>query len=102
VQAHLAGRLVGIYNEDFDMRMMKQTHTRLGMRWPANQGFSTFCIMKLFAEYRGEWDYRRGGYRWHSLENAGRLCNIPLPNSHRASDDSRLARAVLHHMARGA
>jgi DNA polymerase III epsilon subunit-like protein len=94
----LAGHTVGIYNAEFDLRMLQQTHARY--RIPLNSlPFSYFCIMKLYAQYYGEWNRSRGGYRWHSLEDAGRYCQIPLQNTHRAFDDSLLARAVLHYVA---
>ena len=95
----LTGQIVGIYNAEFDLRMIKQTLEKFRMAWTIPENFSSFCIMKLYAQYRGEWNNMRGAYRWHSLENAGRQCRIPLPNSHRARDDSLLARAVLHYMA---
>ena len=95
----LAGRVVGIYNAEFDLRMMQQTHARYRMRWSSVEGFSPFCIMKLYAQYYGEWNNARGSYRWQSLDDAGRQCHIPLPHTHRARDDSLLARAVLRHIA---
>lgn len=92
VESAIRGRVVGIYNSDFDLRIMEQTHGLLGMRWrnPASQ---VFCIMKLYADYYG-------AGKWQSLERAGRQCGIPLPNSHRALGDTRLARQVFLHMAR--
>jgi len=95
----LASRSVGIYNADFDMRMIRQTLEKFRMPWSPPENFSSFCIMKLYAQYKGEWNNMRGSYRWHSLEDAGQQCRIPLQNSHRARDDSLLARAVLHYMA---
>jgi DNA polymerase III epsilon subunit-like protein len=95
----LAGRHVGIYNADFDLQMIKQTLDKYRMRLSTMESFSSFCIMKLYAQYYGEWNSKRGSYRWHSLEDAGRQCRISLPNTHRALDDSLLARAVLHYMA---
>jgi len=97
----LAGRAVGIYNAEFDLRMIQQTHARFRMPF-TSLSFSYFCIMKLYAQYYGEWNRARGGYRWHSLEDAGRQCRIPLQNTHRALDDSLLARAVLHYIAEDA
>jgi DNA polymerase-3 subunit epsilon len=94
----LAGHTVGIYNAEFDLRMLQQTHMRYKM--PSfTPNFTSFCIMKLFAQYVGEWNRATGSYRFHSLENAGRRCRIPLPNTHRAHDDCLLARAVLQYMA---
>jgi DNA polymerase-3 subunit epsilon len=91
LQATLLGRPVGIYNAEFDLRMMAQTHRRHSMGW-VYVDIRAFCIMKLYADYWG-----RGG--WQSLEAAGRQCRINLPNAHRALADTQLARAVLLHMA---
>jgi len=63
----------GIYNAEFDLRMIQQTHARFRMPF-TSLSFSYFCIMKLYAQYYGEWNRARGGYRWHSLEDAGRQC----------------------------
>ena len=91
VENILSGRVVGIYNADFDLRIMKQNHGLLGMRWrkPASQ---VFCIMNLYSDFYGS-------RRWQSLERAGQQCGISLKNSHRALDDTLLARQVLLHMA---
>jgi DNA polymerase III subunit epsilon len=97
VRDALFGRLVAIYNDDFDLRMMRQSHARYQLPW--KETIKTIDIMKLYAEYRGEWDSIRRSYRWFSLENAGKQCRISLPNSHRASDDALLTRALLHFMA---
>jgi len=99
VQEILSGRQVGIYNADFDIRMMRQSHAAYRMRWQTDPSINFFCIMKLYAQFYGEWNRMRGSYRWHSLDAAGKQCKIPLPNSHRARDDSLLARAVLHYRA---
>ncbi|MBN2146349.1 MAG: 3'-5' exonuclease [Anaerolineales bacterium] len=94
----LAGRYIGAYNAEFDLRMLKQSHQRSWLRWDLEDN-KFFCIMKLYARFHGEWDRRRNAYRHISLEMAGQQCNITIPNSHRAADDARLARALLIHMA---
>lgn len=98
VEAALAGRLVGVYNSEFDLRIMQQSHRKSWLNWRIPEEIF-FCIMKLYARYYGEWDSRRRSFRWHSLDQAGRNCRIPLPNSHRAKDDALLARALLMYMA---
>jgi DNA polymerase III epsilon subunit-like protein len=98
VEAVLAGRQVGIYNSEFDLRLIQQTHVRYHIRWELN-ATTPFCIMKLYAQFYGQWNRAYGNYRYFSLETARQQCNIPLPNSHRALDDALLARAVLHHIA---
>ncbi|MEJ2601029.1 MAG: 3'-5' exonuclease [Anaerolineales bacterium] len=91
VESILRERYTGIYNLEFDVRMMKQSHLRHGLAWrPPNIRF--FDIMKLYSDFYG-------AYRWQRLEDAGRQCGIPLMNTHRAKDDALLARAVLEYMA---
>jgi len=95
----LTGRTVGIYNADFDLRMLRQSHQMNWLRWSNPIKTDFFCIMKLYAQYYGEWNPRFGNYRWQSLDKAGVQCGIPLPNSHRAKDDTLLTRALLEFMA---
>jgi len=98
VQAILQDRELAIYNADFDIRMIQQTHSihrQAGEYLPRDY----FCVMRLYAQFKGDWNYSRRSYQWHSLENAGRQCRIPLPNTHRARDDAALARAVLYYIA---
>mgnify|MGYP001767628750 CR=1 FL=1 len=98
IEAVLRGRAIGVYNAEFDLRLMKQSHTRSWLRWQmADSAF--FCIMKLYARFYGEMDPKRGGYRNQSLEKARQQAGIPIPNSHRAQDDARLARALLEYIA---
>ena len=98
VEAVLKGCKIGAYNSDFDLRMLKQSNQRSWIPWTLEDS-DFFCIMKLYARFYGEWDSRRGSYRWQSLEFAGRQAGISLPNSHRAYDDALLARALLEYMA---
>jgi DNA polymerase-3 subunit epsilon len=98
IESVLEDHLVGVYNRDFDLRMMKQSHQRHWIPWRLEEA-NFFCIMRLYAKFRGEWDYRKSDFRWHSLDAAGKQSRISLPNAHRATDDARLARALLHFMA---
>ena len=98
VDEALRGRHVGIYNQDFDLRMMQQSHQRNWMQWKQPQA-TFFCIMKLYAHFFGQWNPKRRSYRWQSLDNARGQCILDLPNSHRAKDDTLLTRQVLLHMA---
>lgn len=87
----ISGRYIGIYNAGFDIRMMKQSHQKYSMTWDFSEK-RVFDVMKLYAEYTG-------ASRWVSLDIAGRQCGIPLPNSHRASADTQLLRAILQYIA---
>ncbi len=97
VRAALFGRLVVIYNEEFDVRMMQQSHARYRLPW--KDKFTTVDLLRLYAEFRGEWDVRRNSYRLVSLADAGQQCHISLPNAHRSTADTLLTRAVLHYVA---
>lgn len=96
MQALLNGRRVGIYNAEYDLRLIQQSHVAHRIAEKA-AGSNAFCIMKLYAEFFGQRG-SYGGYRWQSLDKAARQCRIRLPNSHRAAADAQLARAVLLHM----
>lgn len=97
VREHLINRPVGIYNAEFDLRLMRQSMERYRLPWREN--LSAFDILQLYSEYRGVWDPYRKSFRFFKLEEAGRQLGIALPNAHRAVEDARLARAVLHRLA---
>jgi DNA polymerase-3 subunit epsilon len=97
VRPLLAGRLIVMYNADFDVRMMEQSSTKYGYRFTKN--FETFDLLKVYADFRSEWDVKRQSYRYFSLDAAGKHAGIALPNAHRSSADSLLTRALLHHIA---
>lgn len=93
----LYGRIIAAYNASFDARMMEQTHQRYRLPWRENLEF--LDVMQLFSEFRGEWDTFRSSYRFFKLADAGKYFNISLPNTHRASADALLTRALLHSIA---
>jgi DNA polymerase-3 subunit epsilon len=94
----LLGKMIGVYNVEFDLRLIKQSNNRSWLRSGLLDG-NFFDIMKLYARYFGDWDSYHKSFRYQSLELAGRQCGIQLPNAHRAVDDCLLTRAILHHMA---
>jgi DNA polymerase III epsilon subunit family exonuclease len=98
LQLVLKDRFIGMYNAEFDLRLMKQTHNRYWLDWPLDDRYF-FCVMKLYAAFYGEIRSREKGYRLHKLEAAGAACGIPLPNSHRAVDDARLTAALFQYIA---
>ena len=98
VEAALKDRVVAIYNAEFDNRMMMQSNRLHGLSW-VPQYKDSFCIMKLYAQFYGQWNSYHNSFTWQSLDSARRQCSIEIPNTHRAKDDTLLARAVLHYMA---
>jgi DNA polymerase-3 subunit epsilon len=97
-EAVLLDKKVGVYNVEFDLRLIKQSNQRTWMKSNLIES-NFFDIMKLYAQYFGDWDPYRQSFRYQSLEMAGRQCGIHLPNSHGAIDDCLLTRALLHYMA---
>lgn len=97
IRPYLLGRPVVIYNAEFDLRMMEQSHTRYRLPW--REKLNGVCAMQLYSQYRNQWDPVRRSYRFIKLEDAGKQCQISLPNSHRAQADALLARALFHYMA---
>ena len=97
VRPLLVDKSIGIYNVTFDISMMQQSFVAYNHLW--RDKLETFDILKIYARFAGEWDTKRRSYRFHSLENAGKRCQIYLPNAHRAVADALLAREVLHYMA---
>jgi DNA polymerase-3 subunit epsilon len=98
LKAVMEGRFVGMYNAEFDLRMMKQTHSRYWLDWPLDDK-RFFCVMKLYAAFYGQLSQRGRGFRFHKLDAAGAACGIPLPNSHRAADDALLTAALFRYIA---
>lgn len=96
--AALTGRRIAIYNAEFDVRLMQQSHRKHHLSWTLDTS-KAFCVMHLYAQFYGQRGTRAGQYRWQSLEAARQQCGLSLPNSHRARADAELARAVLHYMA---
>ena len=97
-EAVLLDKRVGVYNVEFDLRLIRQSNQRTWMRSNLLES-NFFDIMKLYARFFGDWDPYRQSFRYQSLEMAGRQCGIRLPNSHGAVDDCLLTRALLHYMA---
>jgi len=98
LREQMQSRSVAVYNAEFDTRLLRQTLARHGLTESVDSsGF--FCLMLLYAQFRGEWDASRRSFRWHSLEAARRQVGLELPNAHRARADAMLARALLHAMA---
>jgi DNA polymerase III subunit epsilon len=91
-------RTIAIYNADFDLKMIDQTNRAYGLsHW--QPGKPVVDVMTIFADFRSIWDPYRSSYKFFRLEEAGKYLNIPIPNSHRATEDTLLAREVLLKMA---
>jgi len=98
IEPILKDRVIGIYNADFDLRLIRQSNAAHSIRASIADG-QAFCMMKLFAAYYGEWNPRYNGFKSQKLEFAGRVCQLDLANTHHAIDDARLTAALLKYIA---
>lgn len=97
VRPLLLGKTIVAYNSDYDHRLLQQSHARYQQPWRDRLTF--FDLLKLYAQFRGEWDPNRRSWRYFSLDQAGKASKIVLPNAHRATADTLLTRALLHFIA---
>jgi DNA polymerase-3 subunit epsilon len=97
-EAVLNGRKIGVYNVEFDWKMIKEANRRTWLTSSLTPG-DFFDVMEIYAMFYGDWDPYRHTFRYQSLEMAGRQCGIHLPNAHNALDDCLLTRALFHYIA---
>jgi DNA polymerase III epsilon subunit-like protein len=90
IQNLLLDHPIGMYNAEFDIRMIVQTLKIYNI--PTDTKFNAFDIMKVYMDFMNS-------ARRFRLEQAGRNLGIAIPNSHRAADDTLLTRAVFHSIA---
>ena len=93
----LIARPIGMYNAEFDLRMIQQTLSAHNII--LRDKINAFDVMKIYSDYEGNWDSSRRKMRRYKLENAGRNMGIQIPNSHRAVDDTKLTRALFNAIA---
>ncbi len=97
VRPLVLSKTIVAYNSDFDYRLIMQSHARYRLALKDNLNF--FDLLKLYSQFRGDWDSVRRSWRYFSLEQAGRSANISLPNTHRSTADTLLTRELLHYIA---
>jgi len=91
-------RALCIYNSDFDLRLIKQSLKKYGLKW-ANPD-EVLCLMKLYGRYRQVWDEYYNHYKWFKLTTAARESSIQLPEKiHRSLADAELTRQLLLFLA---
>jgi DNA polymerase III subunit epsilon len=84
----LNNRPVVIYNQSFDLRMIRQSLKAHGIT--AMEPPLVYCAMEMYTAFRGK----------AKLEVAAEQCGIPVPsNRHRAAADAELMRQLVMYMA---
>lgn len=94
----LQGRLVCAYNAPFDLRLLRQTARAWRARFVPPRAE---CVMRLYAEFAGDWDPRHGDYRWHSLTAAAARSGLGHFEGHDALRDALMTLRLLRYMAGG-
>jgi DNA polymerase III epsilon subunit-like protein len=90
IRAATAGKRVVIYSAGFDVPFVPGLD-----QWAAE----IRCAMLAFAEFAGEWNEDRAGYRWHRLAVAARHVCFEWPgDAHRATADAQACRAVWRYL----
>lgn len=95
----LQGRVVVAYNAAFDFNMLHSSAAYF-----ANYALSftcdLYCAMRVYAQYKGDWNHGHGDFKWHSLTNAAKQQGITLEGTaHRALYDCQLTRELILKMA---
>ncbi len=97
LQDLLENSLVAIYNADYDTRVLRQSikaaQAQNRFRWLKTGNWP--CVMKAYAQYYGERNYRYGGYRWQKLEKACRQQKVRVANTHDALADAQMTAALI-------
>lgn len=97
----LKDRLVVIYNEQFDLRVMTQSAMAAAvpiLDW--SELLASACAMRVYAEFHGEWNEHYQSFRWQRLGSAANQCGLDIPDGmHRARVDADLCRRIVLHMA---
>lgn len=84
------GKLLVIYNADYDTRMFQQSARNLDFK--IGWGFEALnCAMQRYAEWVGEWNDYHGSFRWQRLAGG----------DHSALGDCRATLALIRRMAEG-
>ncbi len=80
----LNGRLVTIYNADYDLRVLRNTCHRYNLEVPK---FEHWCVMEWFARVYGKWDRYRADYSWQKLSAAAKYFRVQQTDAHDALGD---------------
>ena len=97
-------RILASYNLEYDLRILNTSlrangYPRrlydVGGKWGDG-----LCIMKLFAEWYGDWSDNFQSFTWQPLHRAAAILGVDADvSAHRALPDAQTARAVLIAMA---
>jgi DNA polymerase III subunit epsilon len=93
--AVLRGRVVVIYNAEYDTGIVRQVCRAEGLPDPIERWE---CAMLAYGDFDGTPGFR-GGMKWHRLSNAAAALGIANPAAHRALADAETTRRLVLAMA---
>lgn len=88
----LSGRQIITYNALFDISVLGQTCNRY--RQPLINA-DWHCAMVPYARFHGEWDERRGNFKWQRLTAAAEQLGLTVAGAHRALADCRTTLGII-------
>ena len=91
------GRLVLAYNAPYDSRILLQSAKAAGCA--PLRGLDVECVMACYAQFHGEEDHKKGGWKWQRLQVAAARHGLPVATAHRALADCQTTLALVRHMA---
>jgi len=92
----LTGKTVGIYNADYDMRILRQSAEAHGLAF-ADLRARARCVMREYATFWGEYNHARKSFRWQSLGAAIDQQGLVVPPGmrlHSALADAEMTRLL--------
>ena len=93
----LAGRIVGVYNAPFDLRMLRQSVEQQKMTW-APIGAQVCCVMQMYRKFYPR--LGKGKAKKYSLAAACKQFGIDAQQTHGAAVDAKLTAEVFGYLAR--
>lgn len=91
----ISGKLILIYNSEYDERLIEQTCLAYELNIP---NYDARCVMCMYSEFVGEWSDYRNSWRWHKLTKAAEIVGCSEP-AHRAAADARMTLGILRAIA---
>lgn len=87
-----------VYNVGYDRPMLAATARRYSLALPHTLPWGK-CVLKQYAEWHGEYDERRGDFKWQKLSTACETLRIATTQTHRAFGDCSITLEVLRALA---
>ena len=99
VRQALENSAIAAYNAPFAIGRLQHTLREAGFPNIEHSPGRPLCVMRLFAQWTGEWIPAKNGYRWHTLEQALQLSGLKQPTEPGALPHARHALAILRYLA---